>query len=148
MGEKEARARSRDRQVELTKSQRKPDVFSIGQRVVIQNNVSKLWNIKGIIVSRREHQGLLSNSYVIKVSRTSRQICRSERHIRALPTNTDTNGINVGSEEIANSIFVSSTGKPRSILRSSSGARLSGGESSIGGRPEAALSLRATPSTG
>ena len=143
--EKEARVKSRDRQVELTKSQRKPDVFSIGQRIVIQNNVSKLWNIKGIIVSRREHQGHLSNSYVIKVCRTGRQICRSERHIRALPTNTDTNGINIGRDQNANSIFVSSTGKPRSSIRSSS--TVSGQESSIGGRPVAAL-MRAAPSTG
>ena len=94
--EKEARVKSRDKQVELTKSQRRPDVFSIRQRVVIQNNVSKLWNIKGVIVSRREHQGHLSNSYVIKVCHTGRQICRSEWHIRALPTNTDTDGMNVG----------------------------------------------------
>ena len=112
---------------------------------MVQNNVLKLWNIRGTIVSRREHQGHLSKSYVIKVSRTGRQICRSERHIRALPTNTDTNGINVGSEENANSIFVSSTGKPRSSIRSSS--EVSGKESSIGGRPKAAL-MRAAPSTG
>merc|ERR1711895_390301 len=75
--EKEARVRSREKQVELTKSQRKPDVFNIGQRVMVQNNVSKLWNIKGTIVSRREHQGHISNSYVIKISRTGRQVCRS-----------------------------------------------------------------------
>ena len=51
--EKEARVRSREKQVQLTKSQRRPDVFKIKQKVVIQNNVSKLWNIKGIIISRR-----------------------------------------------------------------------------------------------
>ena len=129
----------------MTRSQRKPDVFSIGQRIVIQNNVSKLWNIKGIIVSRREHQGHLSNSYVIKVCRTGRQVCRSERHIRALPTNTDTNGINIGRDQNANSIFVSSTGKPRSSIRSPS--TVSGKQDSIRGRHVAALS-RAAPPTG
>ena len=76
---------------------------------------------------------------------TGRQICRSERHIRALPTNTDADGINIGSDQNANSIFVSSTGKPRSSIRSSS--TVSGQESSIGGRPVAAL-MRAAPSTG
>ena len=123
--QKEARVKSREKQVELTKSQRRPDVFSIKQKVVIQNNVSKLWNIKGTIVSRREHQGHLSNSYVIKVSRTGRHVCRSERHIRAFPTNTDTNGINVGSDEMAHSVFVyPSRNSHRSSLMSSSGASL------------------------
>ena len=54
--EKEARVHSREKQVEMTQSQRRPDVFQIKQRVVIQNNVSKLWNIKGVIISKREHQ--------------------------------------------------------------------------------------------
>ena len=45
--EKEARVKSREKQVESTKSQRRQDVFSIKQKVVIQNNVSKLWNIRG-----------------------------------------------------------------------------------------------------
>merc|ERR1711873_355171 len=105
-----ARVRSREKQVELTKSQRKPDVFNIGQRVMVQNNVSKLWNIKGTIVSRREHQGHLSNSYVIKISRTGRHVYRSERHIRAFPTNTNTNGINIGNDDVAHSVFVSPIG--------------------------------------
>merc|ERR1712120_138492 len=122
--EKVARVRSREKQVELTKSQRKPDVFNLGQRVMVQNNVSKLWNIKGTIVSRREHQGHLSNSYVIKISRTGRHVCRSERHIRAFPTNRDTDGINISKDDMAHSVFVSSTGnRPRSSLRSSSRAR-------------------------
>ena len=57
--EKEARVHSREKQVEMTQRQRRPDVFQIKQKVVIQNNVSKLWNIRGIKISRREHQGLL-----------------------------------------------------------------------------------------
>ena len=40
--EKEARVHSREKQVEMTQSQRRPDVFQIKQKVVIQNNVSKL----------------------------------------------------------------------------------------------------------
>ena len=147
--EKEARVKSREKQVELTKSQRKPDVFNVGQRVMVQNNTSKLWNIKGTIVSRREHQGHLSNSYVIKVSRTGRQICRSERHIRAVHTDKDTNGINISKDDIANSVLVSSTGnRLRSSLKSSSGPRVSGGENSTGGRPAPALNLRAASGTG
>ena len=117
---------------------------------MVQNNVSKLWNIKGTIVSRREHQGHLSNSYVIKISRTGRHVCRSERHIRAFPTNRDTNGINISKDDMANCVFVSSTGnRLRSSLRSSSGARVSGGEDSTGGKPPApALNLRAATCTG
>ena len=115
---------------------------------MVQNNTSKLWNIKGTIVSRREHQGHLSNSYVIKVSRTGRHICRSERHIRAVPTNTDTNGINIGKDDMAHSVFVSSTGyRPRSSLKSSSGGPLSGRENSAGGAVSA-LNLRAYPCSG
>ena len=40
--EKEARVHSREKQVELTQRQRRPDVFHVKQKVVIQNNVSKL----------------------------------------------------------------------------------------------------------
>ena len=116
---------------------------------MVQNNVSKLWNIKGTIVSRREHQGHLSNSYVIKISLTGRQECKSERHIRAFPTNRDTDGINISKDDMAHSVFVSSTGnRPRSSLRSSSGAQVSGGDDSPGGRPAPALNLRAATCTG
>ena len=77
---------SRAKQIELTKSQRKPDVFSPGQEVVIQNNTSGLWNIWGLIVPIQTHQGILSNSYKIKAKATRRHITRSERHIRAFST--------------------------------------------------------------
>ena len=120
-------------------------MFSPSDRVVIQNNVSKLWNIKGTIVSRREQQGHLSNSYFIKISRTGRHVCRSERHIRAFPTNTDTNGINIGGDKNANSITVSSTGKPRSCIRSPS--IRSGRKDSIR-EPHMAALVRAAPPTG
>ena len=40
--EKEARVQSREKQVQRTQSQRRPDVFEPGQKVLIQNNVSKL----------------------------------------------------------------------------------------------------------
>ena len=131
----------------MTKSQRRPDVFNMRQRVVIQNNVSKLWNIKGVIISRREHQGHLSNSYVIIICRTGRQVCRSERHIRALPTNSDTNGINIGKDDTAHSVFVSSAGyKLRSSLKLSSECSLLGREDTIGARAVSALSATCTSS--
>ena len=69
--------------------------------MVIQNNVSKLWNIKRKIVSRRQHQGLLTNSYVIKASQTGRQKCQLERHIRALVANGNANGIDIDHDDMA-----------------------------------------------
>ena len=50
---------------------------------------------------------------------------------------------------MAHSVFVSPTGnRPRSSLKSSSGALVSGGESSKGGRPAPALNLGAATCTG
>ena len=48
----------------------------------MQNNVSKLWNIKAKVLSRRSHQGIESNSYLLRAQSTGRQIVRSERNIR------------------------------------------------------------------
>ena len=76
-----ARASSRDRQVKSTQSQRRPEVFARGQPVLVQNNVSKLWNIKAKVLSRWSHQGIESNSYLLRVPSTGRQIVRSERNI-------------------------------------------------------------------
>ena len=45
-----ARASSRDCQVRSTQSQRRPEVFARGQPVLVQNNVSKLWNIKAKVL--------------------------------------------------------------------------------------------------
>ena len=52
---KVAKGISRKKQVSATSSQRKADVFVCGQRVVLQNNISGLWNIYSMIVSRRTH---------------------------------------------------------------------------------------------
>ena len=48
----------------------------------MQNNVSKLWNIKAKVLARRSHQGIESNSYLLRAQSTGRQIVRSERNIR------------------------------------------------------------------
>ena len=48
----------------------------------MQNNVSKLWNIKAKVLSRRSHQGIESNSYLLCVQSTGRHIVHSERNIR------------------------------------------------------------------
>ena len=48
----------------------------------MQNNVSKLWNIKAKVLARRSHQGIESNSYLLRVQSTGRQIVHSERNIR------------------------------------------------------------------
>ena len=48
----------------------------------MQNNVSKLWNIKAKILAQHSHQGIESNSYLLRAQSTGRQIVRSERNIR------------------------------------------------------------------
>ena len=88
----------RAKQIKLTKKQHNPDVYSPGQEVVIQNNTSGLWNIKGIIVSRRTHQGIPSNSYTIKSRATGRHISRSERHIRAFSPQANRTPSGLGSD--------------------------------------------------
>ena len=77
-----ARAASRDAQVQRTQSQRRPEVFTPGQSVLVQNNLTKLWNIKAKVLSRRSHQGIQTNSYVLKAQKTGRQLIRSERNMR------------------------------------------------------------------
>ena len=47
--EKASRAQSREKQVAQTNKQRRPDLYENGQKVVLQNNVSKLWNIRVIV---------------------------------------------------------------------------------------------------
>ena len=108
--EKEARILAREKQVQRKQNQRRPDVFQINQKVVIQNNVSKLWIIKGKVIARCEHQGLLSNSYIIKVSRTGRHACWSEWHIRPLVTNDDAPSTDISNDRTANSISLSLPG--------------------------------------
>ena len=91
-----ARASSRDAQVKRTQSQRKPETFYPGQSVLVQNNLTKLWNIKARVLSRRLHQGIQTNSYILKAQKTGRQLVRSERNIRPVakamssPTGSDT----------------------------------------------------------
>ena len=48
----------------------------------MQNNVSKLWNICAKILARRSHQGIETNSYLVRAQTTGRQMVRSERNIR------------------------------------------------------------------
>ena len=69
-----ARASSRDSQVKCTQSQRKPEVFHRGQHVLVQNNLTKLWNIKARVLARRSHQGIETNSYIVKAQKTGRQL--------------------------------------------------------------------------
>ena len=45
-----ARAASRDAQVQRTQSQTRPEVFTPGQSVLVQNNLTKLWNIKAKVL--------------------------------------------------------------------------------------------------
>ena len=45
----------REKQVSRTQNQCKPEVFVRNQRVVIQNNITNLWNIKARIINRRTH---------------------------------------------------------------------------------------------
>ena len=59
---KAARSASRDKQVAQTARQQKLEVFSKGQWVVLQNNITKLWNILSKIVSRRTYQGFPMDS--------------------------------------------------------------------------------------
>ena len=75
---------SQDKQVAQTAHQRRPELFSRGQRAVLQNNLTKLWNIHGKIVSRRTHQGLPTDSYIVKLCSTGQYLCRSERNIRTI----------------------------------------------------------------
>ena len=69
-------------QVQRTQSQHKPEIFVHNQRVMVQNNISKLWNIKARVISHRSHQGILTNSYVVRAQATGRHLVRSERNIR------------------------------------------------------------------
>ena len=62
----------------------------------MQNNLTKLWNIKARVLSRRSHQGIETNSYILKAQKTGRQLVRSERNIcpvakaMSSPTGSDT----------------------------------------------------------
>ena len=62
----------------------------------MQNNLTKLWNIKARVLSRCSHQGIKTNSYILKAQKTGRQLVRSERNIRPVakamssPTGSDT----------------------------------------------------------
>ena len=49
----------------LTK-ERKKEVFQKGQEVAVQNNLTKWWDIWGVIMSCHCHYGLATNSHIIK----------------------------------------------------------------------------------
>ena len=90
-----ARATSREKQVQRTASQRKPEIFSRGQQVLVQNNLSKLWNIRARVIARCSHQGILTNSYIVKAQATGRQMVRNEHNIRPV-AGAKTNPTGVG----------------------------------------------------
>ena len=62
---KATRSASHDKQVANIQKQSKPEVFSRGQRVVLQNNLTKVRIIRGKVVSRRTHQGFPTDSYIV-----------------------------------------------------------------------------------
>merc|ERR1712002_1303973 len=58
---------SRSRMIESSKKRkREKETFEPGDRVSVQNMQSGLWDIKGVISGRRDHQGLDSSSYTVK----------------------------------------------------------------------------------
>merc|ERR1711867_360067 len=120
-----ARASSRDRQVQATQSQQKPEVFVRGQPVLVQNNLSKLWNIRAKVLSRRSHQGIESNFYLLHVPATGRHFVRSERNIRQVagartnPSGADPDLSNAGLASAVLYTGVSVPCKPSSILKPS-----------------------------
>ena len=91
---------------------------------MVQNNLTKLWNIKARVLSRRSHQGIETNSYILKAQKTGRQLVRSERNIcpvaRAMssPTGSDTD---LGNDAHASTVLcsnpVSVLTQPSSILK-------------------------------
>ena len=86
----------------------------------MQNNVSKLWNIRAKVLSRRSHQGIESNSYLLRVPSTGRQIVRSERNIRPVAgakTSPSGAGPDLGHDEHASAVLC--TGVPVSFQPSS-----------------------------
>ena len=89
----------------------------------MQNNLSKLWNILAKVLSRRSHQGIESNSYLLYVPSTGRQMVRSERNIRQVAgARTNPSGANpdLGTEGLASAVLrtgVSVPCRPSSILK-------------------------------
>ena len=117
-------ASSRDKQVQRTQKQRKPEVFQQGQQVLVQNNISKFWNICARILARRSHQGIETNSYIVRAQATGRQMVRSERNIRPVagartsPTGSDTDlGNDAHASAVLCSDHVSVLSQPTSILK-------------------------------
>ena len=81
--ERRRRSESRERVVESSrKRKREKEIFEKGDKVSVQNMQSGLWNVRGVISGRRDHQGLESSSYLIRNLSTGRLISRSEKHIR------------------------------------------------------------------
>ena len=90
--EKRRRSESRDRSVSRSRKRRRiKEEFSKGDRVSIQNSESGEWTVPGIIVGRRDHNGIDSSSYLIRNQRTNRLISHSEKHIRLLKPSPTSN---------------------------------------------------------
>ena len=91
----------------------------------MQNNISKLWNIKARVLARRTHQGIETNSYIVCAQKTGRQLVMSKRNIRPVakamssPTGSDTD---LGNDAHASAVLcsdpVSVLTQPTSILKS------------------------------
>ena len=88
--------------------------------MVLQNNVSKLWNIRGNIVSRRSHQGLPTDSYIVKSHSTGQHICQSEWNICAIKANVSPTGSDIDPDHVAATVFSVSGIVSRPSLKSSS----------------------------
>ena len=88
----------------------------------MQNNISKLWNIKGRVISRRSHQGILTNSYMVCVQATGRHLIRSECNIRpAIESKIPATGPDLNPDQNAYATSVLRNypvlGNPMSILK-------------------------------
>ena len=89
---------------------------------MVQNNISKLWNIKARVISHCSHQGILTNSYVVCAQATGRHLVRSERNIRpaigakASATEPD---LDLSQDAYATSVLCNSSvlSNPMSILK-------------------------------
>ena len=80
--EKRRRSESREKSVSSSRKRRRTkEEFSKGDRVSVQNSESGEWTVPGIIVGRRDHNGVDSSSYLIRNQKTNRLISRSEKHI-------------------------------------------------------------------
>ena len=82
----------------MNKNLRKPDIFENGEIVFLQDNEGKL-TVRVTVINRRQHQGVESSSYILKMSKTGRMTCRNERAIQRFRGDTLDTDTLVGSKE-------------------------------------------------